>query len=301
MRHVPVLAKETLSFLTPAMQVLFDGTLGHAGHTQLMLKHYAEQWKKIRMICTDRDEKMIAKARAFLGDLDEQVEIVQWSYADRDVIHMQTDIEKVDFMLLDLGVNMDHFKVAERWFSIKMDGALDMRYDTSTGQSASQRLQTATFQEIKDALTDRTDFSSRFVDRIVEQLLVDRRKRQRKTTQELVSRGNTQWMNDKTLAIFFQAIRIAVNHELEELQNFLQCFPKWLNTWGRCVVITYHSGEDRLVKQAFKWLEEQHIWTILTKHVITPTWHEIQQNKAARSAKLRAFELLSLPDSSQYE
>jgi len=73
-----------------------------------------------------------------------------------------------------------------------MDGALDMRYDTSTGQSASQRLQTATFQEIKDALTDRTDFSSRFVDRIVEQLLVDRRKRQRKTTQELVSRGNTQ-------------------------------------------------------------------------------------------------------------
>ena len=114
MRHVPVLAKETLSFLTPTMQVLFDGTLGHAGHTQLMLKHYAEQGKKVRMICTDRDEKMIAKARIFLSALDEQVEIVQCSYADRNAIHMQTDIEKVDFMLLDLGVNMDHFKVAER-------------------------------------------------------------------------------------------------------------------------------------------------------------------------------------------
>lgn len=77
MRHVPVLAKETLSFLTPAMRVLFDGTLGHAGHTQLMIQHYAEQGKKIHMICTDRDEKMIAKAQDFLGEFVQQVQIVQ--------------------------------------------------------------------------------------------------------------------------------------------------------------------------------------------------------------------------------
>lgn len=77
MRHVPVLAKETLSFLTPAMQVLFDGTLGHAGHTQMILEYYAQQGKKVRMICTDRDEKMIAKARNFLGGLDTHVQIVQ--------------------------------------------------------------------------------------------------------------------------------------------------------------------------------------------------------------------------------
>ncbi len=104
-----------------------------------------------------------------------------------------------------------------------------MRFDTNKGISAQQWLASASYQELKDALTDWTDFSSRYVDKIVEQLMTDRRKRQRKTTQELVTRGNQNSMNDKTLAIFFQAIRIAVNKELEELQNFLQYFPEYLN------------------------------------------------------------------------
>lgn len=295
MRHVPVLAQETLSFLTPEMELLFDGTLGHAGHTQLMIQHYAEQWKRIEIVGTDKDDKMIKKAKEFLGDQAEQVRIFQGSYANREQICEQSGKSKFDFMLLDLGVNMDHFKVSERGFTIKWDGPLDMRFDTNKGISAQQWLASASYQELKDALTDWTDFSSRYVDKIVEQLMTDRRKRQRKTTQELVTRGNQNSMNDKTLAIFFQAIRIAVNKELEELQNFLQYFPEYLNVWGRCVIITYHSGEDRLVKQALKWWEERNIWRTLTKHVITPTRKEVQQNKAARSAKLRAFELLSHP------
>jgi len=110
-----------------------------------------------------------------------------------------------------------------------MDGILDMRYDTTKGMPASERLLKASHQQLMTAITSWTDFSDRVVKHIVDQLMVDRRKRQRKTTQELVLRGNEQGMNDKTLAVFFQAIRISVNNELEELQNFLQYFPKWLN------------------------------------------------------------------------
>ncbi len=110
------------------------------------------------------------------------------------------------------------------------------------------------------------------------------------TTQDLSIRAKNIGINDKKLAVIFQAIRIETNNELEELEKFLQLFPDLLISTGRCMVMTYHSIEDRLVKYAFKQLVTDGVGTLVNKKVIVPHRQEVKRNKAARSAKLRIFQ-----------
>lgn len=296
-RHKPVLYDEVLERIPAWARVIMDGTLGHWGHTQWMLQAWYD------VVGVDRDYKMIAKAIAFLDQSATEQEqdswwakpwwlnIVQTSYADFDTIVSQSWVARFDYILIDIGVNMDHFKEADGWFSIKLDGDLDMRYDTTTGEPVSRWLAKATYQDIVSNLTAYADFSEKYTDRIAKELIAYKKWHPFQTTQDVRYRAKDRGINDKKLAVIFQSWRIQVNDELGELDRFLEGFYTYLKPWGRCVVLTYHSGEDRRVKNVFKSLEKQKIWTILTKHVIKPHWKEVERNKAARSAKMRVFEL----------
>lgn len=290
LRHTPVLLHEVLSFLPPTWGVVLDGTLGHGGHTQAMLQQAHTTGVSLHVVGVDKDLQMIAKAKDFLGSEQDKVTIVQGSYADFSKIVEQSGVHQFDFMLLDLGVNMDHFKVAERWFSIKLDGELDMRYDTTQGVPVSQRLTTASREELLHARETYTDFWPKYRDWMTDELLQARKTQTFHTTQEFRTWAHGLGINDKHLAVLFQAMRITVNDELGELEKFLQLFTSFLIPWGKCCIITYHSIEDRIVKYACKELEEQWRIHLVNKKVIKPTWQETQKNKAARSAKMRVVQ-----------
>lgn len=292
-KHEPVLLEETLAMLPEQCRFVMDGTLGHGGHTGKIIEKCKTQNIKYKIIGVDRDVEMMEKAEIFLEDawMRDGVCFIQGSYADFWKITHESGIEKFDFILIDIGVNMDHFKVAERWFSIKKDGPLDMRYDRTQWLSAEKRLAQANYNDILNMFQTHTDFGEKFTQRIAEELHVAKRKQKFSTTWAMKIWAKDRGINDKKLAVIFQALRIVVNGELDELTVFLQSFYKYLTPGGRCVVLTYHSGEDRMVKYAFKDIVEQGMGTLVNKKVIKPSWQEVKKNKAARSAKLRCIEI----------
>lgn len=230
---------------------------------------------------------MLAKAQGFLSQYD-HIRYIQSSYADLERISTESGIAQFDRMLLDIGVNMDHFKTAERGFSIKMDGPLDMRFDTSEGITASQRLARVKDADLRQALMDYSDFRPKVIDTFIKYFYQN--KAIFTTTHQLVQFLQDAGMNQKMIAIVFQVIRIVINGELDELQTFLTHFPKYLAVGGRCAFLTFHSIEDRMVKLAFKQLVDTGTYQLINKHVIKPSRAEQQRNKASRSCKLRVIE-----------
>ncbi|USN54416.1 MAG: 16S rRNA (cytosine(1402)-N(4))-methyltransferase [Candidatus Peribacteria bacterium] len=168
---------------------------------------------------------------------------------------------------------------------------MDMRYDRTQGKSAKERLQQVRFPELFACFQTYTDFSDKYCTWIAEELLVAVKKSALSTTRDLSIRAEQLGINDKKLAVIFQAIRITVNNELGELELFLQKFPGYLRTGGRCAIMTYHSIEDRMVKIAFKELVASGRGDLVNKKVLTADRKEVKKNKAARSAKFRVFEL----------
>jgi 16S rRNA (cytosine1402-N4)-methyltransferase len=231
---------------------------------------------------------MIVKAKGFLEKFHNDIVYIQGSYAEFDRIEEESGVEQYDWMLLDIGVNMDHFKTADRGFSIKLDGPLDMRFDRAVGISASDRLYMAREKELRKALEDYTDFRPAYIETFLKAYIHN--KKRYTTTHQFVKRLRDFGMNDKVMAVLFQAVRIAVNNELDELTDFLQKFDKYLTVGGRCCFLTFHSIEDRIVKQAFQKLVDTGHFVLINKHVIAPTWQEKQRNKASSSCKMRVIE-----------
>jgi 16S rRNA (cytosine1402-N4)-methyltransferase len=293
--HDPVLLQEVLEQIPAQAHLVMDGTLGHGGHSQKILEIAASQAPRndITVIGVDRDAAMMAKAQERLQAFGAQMGYVRGSYADFSKIMEVTWGQKFDCMLLDIGVNMEHFKDGERGFSIKKDGPLDMRFDTSVWMAAQERLSTCTTNQFHAMLTNFTDFSEKRIVKTSEEFF--KTNRDFSTTFTLSTRAKTIGMSDKVMAIFFQAIRIVVNGELDEFQSFLDQFTNYLTPAGRCIVLTYHSIEDRMAKIAFKALEDEGKVSILTKHVIQPSRQEKQRNPAARSAKMRVVSKNTFP------
>lgn len=287
--HVPVMVEEVLEGLAlkPGMTVV-DGTVGLGGHSAAISQRIAPGGA---LYCFDWDEAMLERAMDRLSNID-GINLTPCR-ADYRAIPEWVKV-KVDGVLLDLGLNLAQIADSERGISFSNDGPLDMRMDRSRGQTVAHFLSIATANEIERVLREFGD--ERWARRIAE-VIVDRRKSSKiERTGELVDcvlAAIPTAMRDKRIhpaTRTFQALRIHVNNELEGLEDAITDVARCLNTGGRMAVLSYHSGEDRAVKKAFRSLTDQEDFSLINKKPLIPSEREQQVNRRSRSAKLRIIE-----------
>lgn len=288
--HTPVLLQEVCSFLDPESKLIVDCTLGHGGHAMVLLSLA----KNAKLIGFDVDELMLKKAKVQIGTRDKElgtrIEYVHGNYSDiKNVLWWK----RADFILNDLGVNLEHFKAVERGFSIRGVAPLDMRFDTSQDLTAADIIKTYTPDQLSYIFEQYADFSSPKALELAQHIVTTRKQNPIITTQDFKAVLNECWLGDKACTVIFQSLRIETNKELDNLKAFLSAFPETLNSAWRCLVITYHSIEDRFVKQAFNELVAMWKYKLMTKKAIKPNYKEVAINRAARSAKLRIIEKIN--------
>lgn len=300
-RHVPVLAREVLAWLDPQPgQIFVDGTLGGGGHARLLAECVARRGAaggegglaagdQMEAACglvlaLDRDGSAVAAAAQRLAGLP--VVAVQASYAELPSVLAERGLGLVDGILLDLGLSSDQLADPERGFSFQADRPLDLRFDPHQGQPAWQLLNELSERELADVIYRYGE--ERFSRRIA-RAIVARRARDHVWSAaelaELVRRcvgGRRERIDPATRT--FQALRIAVNDELGHLQLGLRVLPDCLRPGGRLAIISFHSLEDRLVKEAFR---HDRRLEALTRKPIRPTPAEVAENPRSRSARLR--------------
>jgi 16S rRNA (cytosine1402-N4)-methyltransferase len=283
--HVPVLPEEVLRWLDPQPgQVVVDATVGSGGHARLLAERVAPQG---RIIGLDRDPSMLERARRRLEGLP--VVLLHASFAELRLKLDELGVDRVDGVLADLGFSSDQLADPERGLSFQLPGPLDMRLDPSQGEPASSLVNRLSERELAEVFWRYGE--ERFSRRIARRIVAVRQRQPIRTTTQLaelvrgcVPRGRGRI--DPATRVF-QALRIAVNDELTALRQFLEQLPACLQPGGRAVVVSFHSLEDRLVKQAFR----SPVWEVLTRKPVRPTSAEIQANPRSRSAKLRAARL----------
>lgn len=289
--HIPVLLREVMEQLdlSPGL-VVVDGTVGAGGHSQHILKQIGTTGTLIGL---DRDEMMLGFAREKLGAEtlpDGQCFLRQASYAELPAVLEELQIPSVDRVLLDLGLSSDQLSDEMRGFGFETPGDLDLRFDTRQGIPAWQLLETLSEAELVEIMEVYGE--ERFSQRIASQLVQQRKTNPVRTAADLIKAVQTA-MPAKALATarknpatrVFQALRIAANQELEQLETMLDAvLPQALKPGGRAVIISFHSLEDRMVKQAFK---DRDQWKNLTAKPITATQAEQRVNPRCRTAKLR--------------
>ena len=250
-QHLPVLFEEALTQLAIKTEgVYVDGTFGRGGHTQGILARLGRQGK---LYALDKDTSAIQHANSIIKQ--DNFQIAQASFKNIDVVTQQWDIYgKVDGILLDLGVSSPQLDEAERGFSFLRDGPLDMRMDTTQGISAKQWINTAGESEISMVLKNFGE--ERFSSRIARSIVNYRTEQAIETTLQLakiISEANPALEKSKHPATrSFQAIRIYINHELNDLEIFLDKILDVMAVGGRICIISFHSLEDRMVKRFFR-------------------------------------------------
>ncbi|MBL8049513.1 MAG: 16S rRNA (cytosine(1402)-N(4))-methyltransferase RsmH [Chthonomonas sp.] len=289
--HVPVMLGETLELfdLKPGMTVV-DGTLGLAGHAREFCARIAPGGTFIGL---DWDETMLAEAKQRLAEVAVTTHFVHTDYRDlAEFVRKYAGAAGADRIFLDLGLNNAQITDPARGISFLQPGPLDMRMDRSQGETAAEFLNTATVRQIETVLKEYGD--ERWAKRIAE-VIVDRRKvTPLATTQDLVDcvmAAVPPAMRDKRIhpaTRTFQAVRIYVNVELDGLEEAIEDAAQSLALHGVMVVLSYHSGEDRATKVAFRGLNSEE-FEILTKKPLVPSPQEVANNSKSRSCKLRAL------------
>jgi 16S rRNA (cytosine1402-N4)-methyltransferase len=283
---VPVLPAEVVAWLAPAPgQVLVDATVGAGGHARLLAERVAPTG---RLIGLDQDEEMLALARPRLAGLP--VTLLHANFDQLRRVLNELGVEAVDGVLADLGVCSDQLDAAERGFSFQQPGPLDMRLDPSRGEPAAALLQRLSERDLADLFWQFGE--ERYSRRIARRIVETRQREPLATTEQLAElvrrcvprpKGRRPAIDPATRV--FQALRIAVNDELGALDRFLAALPRCVRPGGRAVIISFHSLEDRRVKQAFR---DAANWQVLTKKPVVASAEEERNNPRARSAKLRA-------------
>ena len=284
--HVPVMPDECVEQLSPRPgSVLLDGTLGGGGHTRLLAERVAPDG---RVIAVDRDPAAVAAAEESLRGLP--VAVACSTYADAPEVLAEIGVETIDGALLDLGLSSDQLDDRQRGFSFHADGPLDLRFDPTEGKSASQLLARISAEHLADLIYKYGE--ERCSRRIARKIVEARRSTPIETANQLadlirraVPRSYDPRIDPATRT--FQALRIAVNGELDHLETALRRLPALLAPGGRLAIISFHSLEDRLVKNAFR---DDPRLEPLTRKPLTPTEAEVASNPRARSAKLRVAE-----------
>jgi 16S rRNA (cytosine1402-N4)-methyltransferase len=287
--HVPVLPAEVLQLLAPAPgQVIVDATIGAGGHARLIAERLAPAG---RLIGLDQDSAMLDLARPRLAGLG--VTLVHASFAELPRVLRDLGVGPVNGVLADVGICSDQLDDPVRGFSFSTSGPLDMRMNPDEGETARDLLLRLNERDLADIFWQYGE--ERFSRRIARRIVETRRRQPLDTTAqlaELVRRcvprpkrkpGQRAPIDPATRV--FQALRIAVNDELRALERLLEALPRCLVPGGRAALISFHSLEDRRVKQAFR---NREIWEELTRKPLVATDEETANNPRARSAKLRA-------------
>jgi 16S rRNA (cytosine1402-N4)-methyltransferase len=288
--HVPVLLHEVLEWLQIKPDGTYiDATLGAGGHSAAI----AERLTSGKLISLDRDAQALALAAERLKRFGTTVKLVESSFSRiAEVVH-ELGIPGVDGVLADLGVSSMQLDQAARGFSFREAGPLDMRMGSGDELTADEIVNQWSEKEIADTLYRQAEeHDSR---RIARAIVKARPIRDTAHLATVVAGARKQWGRQRLhpATKTFLALRIAVNREVEALGQFLTRTPATLNSGGRLVVLSYHSGEDRLVKRAFQEGERAGTLRVLTRHVIQPKQGEISANPRSRSAKLRCAERVS--------
>ncbi len=285
--HVPVLLRETAALmLAGGPRRVVDGTLGLGGHAGELLGSDAE----LRLLGIDRDGSLVRAARARLAAFGTRFMAVQGSYADLLEHMAKAGWEHADGVLLDLGYCSAQVDDPARGFSFNRDAPLDLRFAPEEGETAADLVARLTEEELAAVIsTYGEERAARRIARALKEALPRTTGQLAAAVSRVKGRGQPERIHPATRA--FQALRIAVNGELEHLGRFLRRFHRALSPGGRAVVIAYHSLEDRMVKEAFARLHTEGLGTLVTKHALRPSPEEVKRNRRSRSARLRAFAL----------
>ncbi len=298
--HAPVLWNDVIQHLvTDPVGTYVDGTLGGGGHTEALLQALAREG---RVIAIDRDDDALAEAdHRLAGPIDEgRLTLVKGNFADAPRLLRDMGVESISGMLLDLGVSSHQFDAAARGFSHRFDGPLDMRMDTTQGEDAADLVNRL---EVGDLIRVLSRYGEEPKAPRIAHALV--KARPISTTRELadaIEAAAFRGQEKKTLARVFQALRIAVNDELEALDRILEAAPGLIGVGGRLAIISYHSLEDRRVKRIMRTGNAQGTvrrdvygnllspWKDVTRKPIVADEEEIEVNPRSRSARLRVAE-----------
>jgi 16S rRNA (cytosine1402-N4)-methyltransferase len=287
---VPVLLDEVLEWLDVKPDGTYiDATLGAGGHSAAI----AERLTSGKLISLDQDAQALALAAERLKKFGTTVRLVESSFSRIAEGAHELGIPGVDGVLADLGVSSMQLDQAARGFSFREAGPLDMRMNSGDELTAEEIVNRWSEKEIADTLyREAEEHDSR---RIARAIVKARPIRDTAHLATVVAGARKQWGRQRLhpATKTFLALRIAVNRELEALGQFLSRTPATLISGGRLVVLSYHSGEDRLVKRAFQEGERAGTLRVLTRHVIQPKDGEISANPRSRSAKLRCAERVS--------
>ncbi|MBA7530875.1 Ribosomal RNA small subunit methyltransferase H [subsurface metagenome] len=288
--HQPVLIKEVIELLQPRPgKILVDATIGSGGHSELLLGLIESSGK---LIGIDRDKETLNIARERLKNYQTQLILLCDNFINLPHILKELDIEKVDGVLLDLGISSQQLSDAERGFSFQQDGPMDMRMSRTSRLKASDIINKYSPERLVKIFQDYGE--ERWSKRIARNIIGARTRKRIERTRELVEIIQRAVPFKKTrihpATRVFQALRIEVNGELDNLRQFLKEPERYLKTGGRLAIISFHSLEDRLVKESFREKIKQDVFKRITKKPIRPEQEEVLTNPRSRSARLRAVE-----------
>lgn len=293
--HISIMVKEILDFLDiKSGETGLDATLGYGGHTKEMLKCLNGKGH-IYGLDVDPIESAKTKERLEKQGFGEDVLTVKLMNF-KDIDKVAEEAGKFDFILADLGVSSMQIDNPDRGFSYKVEGPLDLRLNPQKGISAAERIRNISVEELTGMLIENADepYAEEIADAVV-----TRQKRGEKivTTKDLqrvieealsfLPKGEQKEAVKKSCQRTFQALRIDVNQEYEVLYDFLEKLPRVLASGGRVAILTFHSGEDRLVKKSFKRFLKEGEYAEVSKDVIRPSQEECVKNPRARSTKMR--------------
>ena len=309
-RHIPAMLNEVVNYLNcrPG-NVYVDGTLGGCGHARAICEKIIPGGT---LIGIDQDIDAVSNAETVLKDYSSNIHLFHGNFIRLPEFLEQLEIDSVDGILLDLGLSQHQIENSGRGFSFRKDEPLDMRMDIQSRQTAQELVNDLSQQELQELF--RKYGEERRAKQIAKNIAVIRRREKIRTSKQLAqiiidsipAKASSQQKIHPATRVFM-ALRIAVNRELERLETFLEHAVDLLNPGGRLCVLSFHSLEDRIVKQRFKDLEkgcicppklpqcvcgQQPQLRILTKKVVRPTEEEIAANPMARSTRLRAAEKL---------
>ncbi len=293
--HISICVNEILDFfqIQPGQQGL-DATLGYGGHTMRMLEKLQG---KGHMYALDVDPIEIVKTKKRLEDAGYGEDILTIKQTNfRNIDKVAEEAGKFDFILADLGVSSMQIDNPDRGFTYKFDGPLDLRLDPEKGESAAERLREVSYEELVGMFQENSD--EPYAEEIATVIMKrNRTKNYVETTIQMkeaieealsfVPEKERKEAVKKSCQRCFQALRIDVNSEFEVLYDFLDKLPDALRPGGRVAILTFHSGEDRLVKRAFKAGAKAGVYSEVSKDVIRPSAEECARNPRARSTKMR--------------